>query len=135
MASSTDANKVLKSKQRSANEQILEDLEATRAFEQFCKESGELLKKDKGIKGACVKQLQSSGIELTQDTVLADLPQEERAAFEKKLSDGLWKILNSRDFSHNFQGEMRKIVLSTEADAKEEAAAAAASMSMSMSEG
>jgi hypothetical protein len=46
-----------------------------------------------------------------------------RAAFEKKVSDGLWKILNSRDFSRNFQGELKKVVLS-EADTKEDAAAA-----------
>jgi hypothetical protein len=123
MSLNTDANSVLKRKQKDANDKILTDLEITRAFGQFCKESGELLKEDKWIKGACVKQLQSSRIELTQDTVLADLPEEERAAFEKKVSDGLWKILNSRDFSRNFQGELKKVVLS-EADTKEDAAAA-----------
>jgi hypothetical protein len=78
MSLNSDANSVLKRKQKDANDKILTDLEITRAFGQFCKESGELLKEDKWIKGACVKQLQSSRIELTQDTVLADLPEEER---------------------------------------------------------
>ena len=72
---SKDGRKLLRKKLK---EQVLADFEATNAFAQSCEESGQLLKKDKRTREACLKQLKASKVELTRVTELADLPKEER---------------------------------------------------------